>query len=198
MFKLIIFCLVVSSCQTLDARSRRTNNNSGMMGIKMYPYLANFKGFDKTTTGLQLSMEDRSGKRGQESVNSFNLYYVKPELKSFPTYKVKQTKFEYENRSYDSAFSYYSAAIGVQKVSPNLGLKNFYSNKNEDARAHIKPYLTFRMGYKIWQKVPVFNTPAIGELSYTLSDDYRFPSPGPHGYQKIPLKGFGAAISFRF
>ena len=77
------------SFQALDARSR-TTNNTGMMGAKMYPYLANFKGFDKTTTGLQLSIEDRSGKRGQESVNSFNLYYVKPELKNFPTFKVNK------------------------------------------------------------------------------------------------------------
>ena len=48
------------------------------------------------------------------------------------------------------------------------------------------------MGYKLWQKVPVFNAPAVGELSYTISDDYRFPSPGPHG-PKNSLKGFGAA-----
>ena len=198
MLKLIIFWLIICTCQSLDARSRRNTNSAGMMGAKMYPYLANFKGFDKTTTGLQLSIEERSGKRSQKSANSFNLYYVTPELKNFPTYKVKQTKFEYENRSYDSAVSYYSAALGVQKVSPNLGLKKYYSNKSEDARAHIKPYITFRMGYKFWQKVPVFNTPAIAELSYTVSDDYRFPSVGPHGYQKIPLKGFGAAVSFRF
>ena len=198
MLKILIFCLITHVNQPLEARSNRNSRNTGMMGAKMYPYLANFKGFDKTTTGLQLSIEEQSGKRRQEAVNSFNLYYVKPELKNFPTYKVKQTKFEYENRSYDSQFSYYSAALGVQKISPNLGLKKYYSNKNEDARAHIKPYVTFRMGYKIWQKVPVFNTPAIAELSYTVSDDYRFPSEGPHGYQKIPLKGFGAAISFRF
>ena len=56
MLKFIIFCLVICSYQPLDARSRRTNNNSGMMGAKMYPYLANFKGFDKTTTGLFLNL----------------------------------------------------------------------------------------------------------------------------------------------
>lgn len=198
MSKLALFCLFLIPSVFLMAKTNFRKNSSSMMGAKMYPYMVNFKGFNKTTTGFQLSIEDQTGKRKKESVNSFNIAYIQPELKGFSTSKVKQTKFEYENRSYDSAISYYSTALGVQKISPNLNLKNYYSSLGMDARAHIKPYLSFRMGYQIWQKVPVFNTPAVGELSYTISDDYRFPAIGPHGYRKIPLKGFGAAISFRF
>ena len=61
-----------------------------------------------------------------------------------------------------------------RKLALIWGSKSFYSGKGEDAN-----------GWALWQKVPVFN--AVGELSYTISDDYRFPSPGPHGYQKIEL-----------
>lgn len=172
--------------------SYRKQSNSEM---RLYPYIGYFKGFE-FSQGLMLSWDIMES--GTNSRNSFNLAYSSPEIKGFTNMEMTQYKLEYENRTFDTPGSYYSAALGIQSLSPNLSLKNFYAARGESVTKRFKPYLSLRMGYKVLPSVPVVNTPAVLQLSYTLSDDYRFPSHGPHGYRKIPLKGFGAAVEFKF
>ncbi len=105
---------------------------------------------------------------------------------------------EYENRSYDTRFSYTSAAIGIQRVKPNLGIRDFFSKKGQSADTHFKPYVSFRLGYRVLQNVPLLGNSGVLQVSYTLSDDYRFPSAGPHGFSKVPLKGFRFDLGFRY
>ncbi|MBT3783352.1 hypothetical protein HOF92_00165 [bacterium] len=171
-------------------------NTSG--GMRIYPMLLRWKGFSRTQ-GWQLSFEDPDGgKSPGQSQGSFNLTYAKPKLKGFDSNSLTHYGMEYENRSYDTGISYTSAAIGVQRIKPNLGIRDFFSKIGQSADTHFKPYVSFRLGYRVLQNVPLLGNSGVLQVSYTLSDDYRFPSAGPHGFSKVPLKGIRFDLGFRY
>ena len=207
MTKLITFCFVLllvfpmgklnygASLWPFVSTNSKSSRSSKGKGAKIYPYFGQFKGF-KASQGVLFSVDEYDKKTRSKS--SLNFYYTKPALKNHSDKKITQYKFEYENRTYPGPGAYYGAAVGAQKINPNLALKKHFTALGEDARGIIKPYVSFRMGMKMLNNVPLFGTPAVAEVSYTVSDDYRFPSAGPHGFRKIPLKGFGASVNFKF
>lgn len=175
-----------------------TQSTTRSGGMRLFPLLFKWKGFDRAK-GIQFSLEDPNGSKSPGgSQSALNLTYAQPSLRGLNDMSVTHYGFEYENRSYDSGLSFSSAAVGVQRLSPNLGLSQFFENKGEFARSLYKPYISFRMGYRLLQNVPLLGNSGVLQVSYTLSDDYRFPSEGPHGYQKVPLKGFRFDVGFRF
>lgn len=169
-----------------------------LMGVQVHPYLPYYKGL-KTKRGIQLSLDSRedSPKSG-ESLSSLNLYLAEPRVKGFNSMQLTDYQLEYESRSYDSRMSYTSAALGVKRLSPNLALKDYFAAQNESVHARYKPFLALRMGYRILEKIPLIGSAGVIQASYIISDDFRFPSRGPHGFRKIPLKGFQAQVGFKF
>ena len=167
-------------------------------GMRLFPLLFKWKGFERAK-GIQLSLEDSEGSKSPGgSQSALNLTYAQPQMRGQKQMSLTHYGFEYENRSYDSGMSFSSAAVGVQRISPNLGLRDFFEDLGQSARSLYKPYVSFRMGYRLLQNVPLLGNSGVLQVSYTLSDDYRFPSDGPHGYQKVPLKGFRFDVGFRF
>jgi len=209
MFKkefLLFICLVFFVFQTRYFAAPRgysgvqmpsqSSQRSG--GMRLYPLLLRWKGFSQAK-GIQFSLEDPDGSKGPGGNQSaLNLTYAQPKMKGFDDMHLTHYGFEYENRTYDSAISFTSAAVGVQRINPNLGLKNYFKQNAQSINAHYKPYISFRMGYRLLQNVPVLGNSGVLQVSYTLSDDYRFPSKGPHGYSKVPLKGIRLDFGFRF
>lgn len=174
------------------------NNNSwgGFVpnGLTLHPTYQQIKGF-KRAKGAVISYVDLNNKSDTQK-DIYNFYYSKPKLDKFSSFKITQLKAEWENRSYGEG-SYSSAAIGVNRLIIGNTIKNYMNNLGTDSKHLFKPYLEFRMGYKLADQ-SLFGLAVNGQLSYTLSDDYRFKANLPNGYHTIPLRGFKADISFRF
>ena len=200
---LLLLCLFITPGSQALGRPKTTGwgspqSKNNVMGVQAYPYLPRYKGL-KSNRGILLSLDSRedSSKAGK-SLSSLNFYMAEPRVQGFNSMQLSDFQLEYEGRSYDSNLSYTSAALGVKRLSPNLALKDYFTAQNESVHARYKPFLAFRMGYRILEKIPVIGGSGVLQAAYIISDDFRFPSRGPHGFRKIPLKGFQASLGFKF
>lgn len=188
-----MFILALST--GLEAKEKGTFNGIVPNGLTLHPTYRQLKGF-KRAKGAVISYVDLNNKSHSQK-DIYNFYYDRPRLAKFSSYKITQLKAEWENRSYGEQGSYTSAAFGVNRLIIGDTIKSYMNNLGTDAKNSFKPYLEFRMGYKLADQA-LFGLAVNGQLSYTLSDDYRFKNNLPNGFHKIPLKGFKADISFRF
>ncbi|MCJ8345194.1 hypothetical protein MJH12_06620 [bacterium] len=164
-------------------------------GMTLHPTYKKFKGF-KRTKGLVISYVALNNKSDHQK-DIWNFYYSKPGLSKFSSYRITEMKGEWENRSYEGTGSYTSAAFGVNRLIIGNTIKSYMNSIGTDAKHAFKPYIEFRMGYKLADQ-QMFGLALVAQFSYTLSDDYRFKSDLPNGYHKIPLRGFKGDLSFRF
>lgn len=189
----IILILVLTTA--LHAKNNNTFSGIVPNGLTLHPTYQQLKGF-KRAKGAVISYVDLNNK-SESQKDMYNFYYSRPRLSKFSSYKLTQLKAEWENRSYGEQGSYTSAAFGVNRLIIGNTIKGYMNNLGTNAKHSYKPYLEFRMGYKLADQ-SLFGLAVNGQLSYTVSDDYRFKNNLPNGYHKIPLKGFKADISFRF
>ncbi|PCJ21539.1 MAG: hypothetical protein COB02_02785 [Candidatus Cloacimonadota bacterium] len=186
--KLFLFLLLI---QSDNAATKSIIPN----GLTLHPTYKKLKGF-KRGEGLVISYVDLNNK-SETQKDMWNFYYSKLVLTNFSTFRITQLIGEWENRTYGEGGAYSSAAVGINRLIIGNSIKSHMQSLGTNAKHAFKPYLEFRMGYKLADQ-GMFGIPIAGQLSYTLSDDYRFKSNLPNGYHKIPLKGFKADISFRF
>jgi len=118
----------------------------------------------------------------------------------YDSQRVHLVDFAVSGRRFLRPRFYAQAQIGVRHYKPNQAIRNFYTVRNQQFISQSDPYISFGLGYLLIKKLPIVHRPLVLAASYTISDDFRYPSIHPLGHTEFDPSGFsvGLKVGFKF
>lgn len=152
----------------------------------------------ETALGYSLNKNWELGKRDSASVEARYLPYTLDE--PYDKQRIHLLDLSVSRRRFLKPRLYAQAQVGVRHYKPNQAIRDFYSLRNSKFDSETIPYASIGVGYLLLRSLPVVHRPLVLAASYTVSDDYRYPSIHPLGHTEFDPAGFsvGLKVGFKF
>ena len=136
---------------------------------------------------------------GDERSVSLGLNYSPLVFKDpFGAMKMNSWDLNLGYRKYLNNKYFFQSNIGLRKYQPNSSFRSYFNTLGQNFESQELPYISFGVGRKIWDEVPIIKRPLVLIANYTFSEDLEYPSADPFGHRKIDLKGLDISVSVSF
>ena len=155
----------------------------------------NFYNFKRRLTNTVSYAQDL----GKERSISIGLNYSPLVFKNpFGNMKMNSWDLNIGYRKYLNKKYFFQSNIGLKKYQPNDGFRAYFEARGENFQTQELPYMSFGVGRKIWDEVPIIKRPLVLIANYTFTKDLEYPSADPFGHHKIDLEGLDISLSVSF
>ena len=137
-------------------------------------------------------------RKKKQDTRSLSVTYSPLVLKDpFAQMKMDSWDISFGMRKYYKHHVFFQGNAGYRVYRPNEFYVKYFQNQGQAFGDRSLPYLTLGFGMRILKRVPILKTPLVLRASHTFGNDMRFPISGPHGFDRIGVRGFKIGMSVR-
>ncbi len=155
----------------------------------------NFDNFKRRLTNTISYARDLGNQRSVSvGLNYSPLVFKDP----FANMKMNSWDLNIGFRKYLNKKYFFQSGIGLKKYQPNSSFRAYFNSLGQNFQTEELPYISFGVGRKIWDEVPIIKRPLVLIANYTFTKDLEYPSADPFGHRKIELEGLDISLSVSF